>query len=166
MDDNKITQISKFIVQNSRGMVHEQAVVNLFASVDEYSQVIKEIVKRFRSIGITLVRTEFEGKRYFVVSSPGKDEQVSPAMYGVLGIIIAMYNEIGSELSVKKLKNVLNDVWNEVELLIEANYLSKIKKDNETMLILTPIAKAATQKIAKELNIRDLINISNQKNEN
>lgn len=166
MDDNKITHISKLILQSTRGMVHEQDIVNLFSSIEEYSQAIKEIVNRFRSIGLTLVRTEYEGKQYFVVSSPGKDEQVSPAMYGVLGIIIAMYNEIGSELSVKKLKKVLNDVWTEVELLIEANYLAEIKKDNEMMLMLTPIAKAATRKIAKELNIRDLIDTSNNKIEN
>jgi hypothetical protein len=53
-------------------------------------------------------------------------------------------------------------VWNEVELLVEANYLAKIKKKNEFVIILTPIAKAATQKIAKDLNIRDLLNVNKE----
>ena len=159
MDEQKIQQVSRLILQNKSGMVQEQDIINLFPNTDEYAEAIKQIVFRYRQIGLSLVRTDFKGKKYYVVSSPGKDDQISPAMYGALGIIVAMYNELGTVVSISKLKEVLSDVWNEIELLQEANYLEEHEENGEKKLILTPLAKAATQKIAGGLKIRDFIDL-------
>lgn len=161
MNDSKIAQISRLFLQNTSGMVKEQDISNLFNNNQDYQNSLKIIVQNFRNIGFSLVRTSFNQERYFVLTAPGKDEKISPLMYGILGILIGLNNDLGKPISVSDAKKIFNDSWNELQMLIELNYIAYSGKKGEESIILTPIGKAATQKIAKDLSIRKLIDFSN-----
>ncbi|MHA1646336.1 MAG: hypothetical protein ACTSVL_02085, partial [Promethearchaeota archaeon] len=86
-----------------------------------------------------------------------KAKNISPSMYGTLGLIFATYNELGNALTYLEMKKIFKDVWDDVELLLQADYLKVIEEKGEKMLYLTPIAKAALKNIGKDLTLKSLI---------
>ncbi len=159
MNNPKIAQISRLILQNKQSMIKEQDIQNFFSTSQEYQETLVLVVQKFREIGLSLVRTTFNHEKYFVLTSAGKDEKISPLMYGILGIIIALQNDFGKPVSKKDAQQIFKDVWDDLLLLAELKYIVFQDKDESTNIILTPIGKAATQKIAKDLNIRSFIDI-------
>ena len=152
-----LQQISRLIIQNKKKIVNERDIINLCSNDEEYKEMIPILVQNFKLIGFSLIRTTFQGKRYFVLTTPGKDDIISPSMYGTLGLIIALYNEVGREIELNKIKQIFKELWDEVEELIKHNYL-QISKDKGTEIItVTPIGKAAFKNILKEFNLPKIL---------
>ena len=152
-----LQQISRLIIQNKKKIVKERDIINLCSDDEEYKRIIPVLVQNFKLIGFSLIRTTFQGKRYFVLTTPGKDDAISPSMYGTLGLIIALYNEVGRNIELTKIKQIFKELWDEVEELITHNYL-QISKDKGTEIItITPIGKAAFKNILKELNLPKIL---------
>ena len=74
----------------------------------------------------------------------------------LLGMIIGLQNDLGKPISKNDAQKLFQDVWAEIELLLEMNYLAYDKKDEEK-IVLTPIGKAAMKNISKDLSIRNFI---------
>ena len=152
-----LQQISRLIIQNKKKIVNERDIINLCSDEEEYKKIIPALVQNFKLIGFSLIRTTFQGERYFVLTTPGKDDAISPSMYGTLGLIIALYNEVGRNIELIKIKQIFKELWDEVEELITHNYL-QISKDKGTEIItITPIGKAAFKNILKDLNLPKIL---------
>ena len=152
-----LQQISRLIIQNKKKIVNERDIINLCSDEEEYKEIIPILVQNFKLIGFSLIRTTFQGKRYFVLTTPGKDDIISPSMYGTLGLIIALYNEVGREIELIKIKQIFKELWDEVEELITHNYLQISQDNGSETLSITPIGKAAFKNILKELNLPKIL---------
>lgn len=152
-----LQQISRLIIQNKKKIVNERDIINLCSDEEEYKRIIPVLVHNFKLIGFSLIRTTFQGKRYFVLTTPGKDDIVSPSMYGTLGLIIALYNDVGREIELIKIKQIFKELWDEIEELITHNYLQISKDKGTDILTITPIGKAAFKNILKELNLPKIL---------
>ena len=152
-----LQQISRLIIQNKKKIVSERDIINLCLNDEEYKEIIPILVQNFKLIGFSLIRTTFQGKRYFVLTTPGKDDIISPSMYGTLGLIIALYNEVGREIELIKIKQIFKELWDEVEELIKHNYLQISKNKGSEILTITPIGKAAFKNILKDLNLPKIL---------
>lgn len=154
-----IERLCRFISVNSTGMTKEQDLINLCSGIDQLEQLIPEITHRFEQVGFSLVRSKFQGDRFYVLTTPGKDDRISPRMYGILGILIATFNELGPELEVKTVKELFHDMWGDIEQLIALNYLQYSPQGTTTNLIVTPIAKAALKNVLKSLELKNLFKV-------
>jgi len=152
-----LQQISRLIIKNKKKIVKERDIINLCSDEEEYKRIIPVLVQNFKLIGFSLIRTTFQGKRYFVLTTPGKDDAISPSMYGALGLIIALYNEVGRNIELTKIKQIFKELWDEVEELITHNYLQISKDKGIDILTITPIGKAAFKNILKELNLPKIL---------
>ena len=101
-----LQQISRLIIQNKKKIVSERDIINLCSNEEKYKRIIPVLVQNFKLIGFSLIRTTFQGKRYFVLTTPGKDDVISPSMYGTLGLIIALYNDVVINLELFKIKHI------------------------------------------------------------
>jgi hypothetical protein len=145
-DTDKITQLSRILLLNEKKMAREQDLTNLAGTVEELEELIPELTNRFNGLGLSLVRTKFQGERYYVLTAPGKDEKLSPKMYGTLAILIATFNDLGSDLPVQELKPIFNELWDEVEQLKTMNYLMQWINDGIEVLTATPLGKIRFKK--------------------
>jgi len=152
-----LQQISRLIIQNKKKIVNERDIINLCSDEEEYKKMIPVLVQNFKLIGFSLIRTTFQGKRYFVLTTPGKDDAISPSMYGTLGLIIALNNEVGRDIELTKIKQIFKELWDEVEELITHNYLQISKDKGTDILTITPIGKAAFKNILRELNLPKIL---------
>ncbi len=150
-------QLSRLIVQNKNKVINERDIINLCSDEEEYNRIIPVLVQNFKLIGFSLIRTTFQGKRYFVLTTPGKDDIISPSMYGTLGLIIALHNEVGRDIKLIKIKQIFKELWDEVEELIKHNYLQISKNKGTDTLTITPIGKAAFKNILKDLNLPKIL---------
>ena len=78
-------------------------------------------------------------------------------MYGVLVSLLALYNEIGTNLEMLESKRIFKEVWEEVTFLLELNYLAEIEEDGTKKLAITPLGKAACKNIGKDINLKNLL---------
>ena len=150
----KITQV---LLQNKQGMVKESDLINISGSEDDFKRNIKSIIKDLQSLGFSLSRTTFGDAKYYVLTTPGKAENISPSMYGALGLIIATFNEIGDKIPLLELKKTFKNVWQSVEQLIENNYLQVKIENGQDYLKITPVGKASFKNVLKSLTLKDII---------
>lgn len=158
VNETNINRLSQVILQGR--MIRQQDLQNLCSSAEEFVQTIPELIKNFQAIGLSLARTTFKGDKYFILTSPGKDPSISPSMYGTLALILTMYNEIGSDLPVEQMRKLFQEVWSDVEQLMDANYLQVDSTQQEEHLLITPMGKAAFKNIVKNLKFKELIDFS------
>ncbi|WP_371806571.1 hypothetical protein [Candidatus Lokiarchaeum ossiferum] len=159
VNEQLTARLSRILLQNQTGMVKEQDVRNLCSSNEEYSQIIPQLVSDFKNLGLSLIRTKFQGDRYFVVTTPGKDSRITPSMYGTMALLIATANEIGNDLDVAKMKKIFKNVWSDVESLITLEYLSLQETKGGEKIEITPIGKGAFKNIMKDLNLKTVSNL-------
>ena len=152
-----VMKLSRLILQNPQRMIKEQDIQNFCTNTDEYQQVVGDLVANFKKIGFTLSRSAFQKDRYFVLTAPGKDDVISPSMYGALALIIATLNEFGTDLEFDEAQGLFKEVWGEVEQLVGAQYLAIVEENGKPMLVVTPIGKAAFRTMLKDLRLKDLI---------
>jgi len=138
-------------------MIKEQELINFCESEEEFKKVIKQIVKNFEDLGLSLVRTTYKNKKYYVLTKPGKDSKISPSMYGILAMLISTYNELGADIPLVKIKQIFRNVWDDIDLLIEEGYLNINQKRGEEHLVITPLAKASFKDIIKDLDLKRIM---------
>ncbi len=156
VNEQLIARLSRILLQNQTGMVKEHDLRNLCASEEEYTQIIPQIVKDFKNLGLSLIRTKFQGERYYVLTTPGKDSKITPSMYGAMALIIATVNEIGNNLLVSELKAIFKNVWSDIESLLSIDYLRIVKTKDGEKIEITPLGKGAFKNIMKDLNLKKL----------
>ena len=157
--NENIEKMTTFILQNPKGMIKEGDLRNFFDSDEAFQEIVPEIAKRFQAIGLSLVRTNYMNEKYFVLSTLGKDESISPSMYGALSLLAALYNELGTEMDIISVKQLMKDIWGEIEQLIAVNYLQSVIEKGKEWLKITPIGKSALKNILKELNLKKILEI-------
>ena len=153
-----IKNITKLILTNQQKMIREEDIKNLCDSSLDFAQIISSVYENLKKIGFDLITTKFLDNKYYVLTSEGKDDDLTPSQYGTLALILALSKELDENLKINDLKELFMDVWaSDVENLIQKDFLRKIKIENIELVKITPLGKAIMKNIIQDLNLKSLL---------
>lgn len=154
-----VRKITKLILTNQQKMVREEDLKNLCEG-SNFDQIINEVYLNLKKVGFELITTKFLDQKYYVLTSEGKDDNITPSQYGTLALIVALSKEVDENIKVDDLKKILSEVWtSDVEFLIENDYLRKISIDDLELVKITPLGKAALKNIIQDIQLKNLIEV-------
>ncbi len=153
-----IRNITKLILTNQQKMIREEDIKNLCDNSLDFAQIISSVYENLKKIGFDLITTKFLDNKYYVLTSEGKDDDLTPSQYGTLALILALSKELDENLKLNDLKELFMDVWaSDVENLIQKDFLRKIKIENIELVKVTPLGKAIMKNIIQDLNLKNLL---------
>ncbi len=158
--EEAVKTITKIILTNKQKMIREEDLKNLCESSFDFDQIINKVYANLKNVGFELITTKFLEQKYFVLTSEGKDDNITPSQYGTLALILALSKEVDENINLNDLKEMFSEVWtSDVEFLIENDYLRKIKIDNLEIVKITPLGKSVLKNIIQDLQLKNLLNI-------
>jgi hypothetical protein len=153
--NESVTNITKMIITSPQSLIREEDLRNLCVGFD-FEDVLSEVYTNLKNIGFEFIKSQFLDQNYYILTSEGKDDNISPSQYGTLALILTLSKEIDEDLKIDDLKEVFNEVWaSDVEILIENDYLREIEKYG--IIKVTPLGKAVLKNIISDLNLSDLL---------
>ena len=161
--EETIKNISKIVLTSPQKMIREEDLRNLSKNF-EFEDVISAVYLNLQNIGFEFIKSKFLDQAYYVLTSEGKDDGVTPSQYGTLALILALSKEIDENLEIKDLEEIFKDVWgSDVEFLIKNDYLRKFEDQN--ILRITPLGKALLKNIIQDLDLKNLLEAFTSKNQ-
>jgi len=152
-----VKNIAKIILTSPQKMIREEDLLILTKNLD-FEQVISAVYSNLKNVGFEFIKSRFLGQNYYILTSEGKDDRVTPSQYGTLALILALSKELD------ELKDIFKEVWNtDVKFLIENDYIRKI--DDQNILKITPLGKALLKNIIKDIELKNLLEIFKRKKE-
>jgi len=156
-----VRKITKLILTHQQKMVREEDLRNLCEDYN-YDRIINEVYINLRNVDLELITTKFLDQNYFVLTSEGKDDNITPSQYGTLALILALSKEVDENMKLSDLKDIFSEVWTtDIEFLIEKDYLRKINVEDLEIVKITPLGKATLKNIIENLQLKNLLNIFN-----
>ena len=154
-----IREIAKLILTNKKKMVKEEDLIRLYdKSTSDFDETFKALYEQFNKLGFELINSEFQGNNYYVLTSEGKDDNITPSQYGSLALIAALSKEVNENIKIEDLKEIFKDQWNfDIKFLIDNDFLRKI--DDLGIIKITPIGKAILKEILPDLSLDRLLDI-------
>ncbi|MHA1254789.1 MAG: hypothetical protein ACTSPS_04230, partial [Promethearchaeota archaeon] len=117
-----------------------------------------------KNVGFEFIKSRFLGQNYYILTSEGKDDRVTPSQYGTLALILALSKEMDGNLDLNDLKDIFKEVWNtDMKFLFENDYIRKIEDQN--ILTITPLGKALLKNIIKDIELKNLLEVFKRKKE-
>ena len=158
-----VKNIAKIILTSPQKMIREEDLLILTKNLD-FEQVISAVYSSLRNVGFEFIKSKFLDQNYYILTSEGKDDRVTPSQYGTLVLILALSKELDDNLDLNDLKDIFKEVWNtDMKFLIENDYLRKIGDQN--LLRITPLGKALLKNIIKDLELKTLLEAFKRKKE-
>ncbi|MHA1883412.1 MAG: hypothetical protein ACXAAI_15555 [Promethearchaeota archaeon] len=157
-----VKNITKLILTNPQKMIREDDLKTLSRDVD-FEQVIAEVYANLQNIGFELITTRFLDQQFYILTSEGKDDDITPSQYGTLALIVALSKEIDENIKIEDLKEIFADVWDtDIQFLIESDYI----RDFEELGIIkvAPLGKAIMKNIIMDLNLKNLLDLFKEEN--
>ncbi len=158
-----VKNIAKIVLTSPQKMIREEDLLILTKNFD-FEQVISAVYSNLKNVGFEFIKSRFLGQNYYILTSEGKDDRVTPSQYGTLVLILALSKELDDNLDLNDLKDIFKEVWNsDMKFLIENDYLRKIEDQN--ILKITPLGKALLKNIIKDIELKNLLETFKRKKE-
>ncbi len=158
-----VKNIAKIVITSPQKMIREEDLLILTKNLD-FDQVISAVYSNLKNVGFEFIKSRFLDQNYYILTSEGKDDRVTPSQYGTLALILALSKELDENLDLNDLKDIFKEVWNtDMKFLIENDYLRKIKDQN--ILKITPLGKALLKNIIKDIELKNLLEAFKRKKE-
>ncbi len=152
-----IKNITKIILTNPQKMIREEDLKNLSKDLN-FKQVMSEVYVNLKNIGFELIKTKFLGQTFYILTSEGKDDDVTPSQYGALALIVALSKEVDENIKIEDLKEIFNEIWDtDIQFLIENDYLRKF--DELGIIRVAPLGKATMKNIIREIQLKNLLDL-------
>ncbi len=152
-----IINITKIILTNPQKMMREEDLKNLSKDLN-FKQVISEVYVNLKNIGFELIKTKFLGQTFYILTSEGKDDNVTPSQYGTLALIVALSKEVDENIKIEDLKEIFNEIWDtDIQFLIENDYIRKF--DELGIIRVAPLGKAIMKNIIVDIQLKNLLNL-------
>ena len=161
-NDEITRKITKVILTNQQKMLREDDLRNLCEG-SNFDQIIKSVYASLQNIGFELITTKFLDQKYYVLTSEGKDDAISPSSYGTLALILALSKEVDENIQLSDLKEIFSEVWSSVNDLILNDYLRKININDLDIIKITPLGKATLKNIIHNINLKNLLEVFKNK---
>ncbi len=152
-----IKHITKLILINPQKVIRENDLINLSKNFN-FEQVMSEVYVGLKNVGFELIKTKFMEQQYYILTSDGKDDNITPSQYGILALIIALSKEVDENIKISDLKEIFTEDWkNEIKFLIDNDYLRRF--DDIGTIRVTHLGKAIMKNIFKEIKLKNLLNV-------
>ncbi|MHA1191531.1 MAG: hypothetical protein ACTSP9_04460 [Promethearchaeota archaeon] len=155
--EKTVRNITKLILTNPQKLIREEDLKTL-SSKHDFEDLISDVYTNLQNVGFELIKTKFFDQSFYVLTTDGMDDTISPSQYGILALITALSKELDENLPIKDIKDLFSDVWNsDVKFLIDNDYL----RENEDLAIIrvTPLGKAILKNIIQDLRLKNLLNV-------
>jgi len=152
-----IKNITKLILTNPQKIVREEDLKNLSKNFD-FEQIMSDVYLNLKNVGFELIRTKFIEQQYYILTSDGKDDKITPSQYGILALTIALSKEVDENIKIDDLKEIFTELWDtDVQFLINNDYLRMF--DDLGLIKVTPLGKATMKNIIKDLQLKNILNV-------
>lgn len=156
-----VKNISKIILTNPQKIIREEDLRNLSREFN-FDQIMGDVYFNLKNVGFELIKTKFLDQQFYILTSDGKDDNITPSQYGILALIIALSKEVDENIKSKDLKEIFVELWDsDVQFLIDNDYLRKF--DEVGIIKVTPMGKAIMKNVIKDLQLKNLINLFENK---
>jgi len=152
-----VKNITKLILTNPQKVIREEDLKNLSKDFN-FEQIMSEIYVNLRNIGFELIKTNFLDQQYYILTSEGKDDNITPSQYGTLALIIALSKELDDNMKIEDLKEIFADIWDtDIQFLLNNDYLRKF--DDLEIIKVAPLGKATMKNIIREIQLKNLLDL-------
>jgi hypothetical protein len=152
-----VKNITKLILTNPQKIIREEDLRNLSKDFN-FEQIMSEVYLNLRNVGFELIKTKFIDHEFYILTSDGKDDNITPSQYGILALIIALGKEIDEHIKIDDLEEIFSELWDsDVQFLINNDYLRKF--DDLGLIQVTPLGKATMKNIIKDLQLKNLLDV-------
>ncbi|MFX0106144.1 MAG: hypothetical protein ACFE75_11720 [Candidatus Hodarchaeota archaeon] len=159
--DKIVQNITKLILTNPQKTIREEDLKNLSKGFN-FEQIMSEVYLNLKNVGFELIQTTFINQRFYILTSDGKDDNITPSQYGILALIIALSKEVDENIKTEDLKEIFNKLWDsDVQFLIDNDYLREF--DEIGIIRITPLGKATMKNIIKDIQLKYLLNVFENK---
>ncbi|MHA1195378.1 MAG: hypothetical protein ACTSRH_04625 [Promethearchaeota archaeon] len=157
--NENVRKISRLILTSPQKLIREEDLRNMIKDHD-FNQIIGKVYHDLKQVGFELIKTKFQDETYYILTTEGKDDEITPTQYGILAILIALTNELGENLNLAYMKDLFVDLWEiDIKPLVKDNYLQI--DENLGILRVSPLGKALLKEIAKNLTLKNLLSSFN-----
>ncbi|MFW9998937.1 MAG: hypothetical protein ACFE9Q_11515 [Candidatus Hodarchaeota archaeon] len=152
-----VKNITRLILTNPQKIIREEDLRNLSKNFS-FEQIMSDVYLKLRNVGFELIKTKFIEQDFYILTSDGKDDNITPSQYGILALILALGKEIDENIKIDDLKEIFAELWDtDIQFLINNDYLRRF--DELGLIKVTPLGKATMKNIIKELELKNLLNI-------
>lgn len=152
-----VRKITRIILTNPQKMIREEDLKNLSKDLN-FEIIMSEIYVNLQNIGFELIKTTFLEQKYYILTSGGKDDNVTPSQYGTLAIIIALSKEVDENVKIENLKEIFAEIWDtDIQFLIDNDYLRKFEELG--IIKVAPLGKAIMKNIIRDINLKNLLEL-------
>jgi len=124
----------------------------------EFNNVISEVYLNLKNVGFELITSKFLDQNYYILTSYGKDDNITPSQYGTLAVILALSKEVDENIKLNDLKEIFGNVWSsDIKFLIDNDYIREF--ENLGIIKVTPLGKALLKNIVQDLKLKNLLRI-------
>ena len=155
-----VKKIATLILTSQQKMIREADLKSLYdLPLDlEFDSIFDDAHELLNKVGFELIKTKFQDQIYYVLTSDGKDDNITPSQYGILALIIALCKEVDENIKTEDLKEIFAELWDtDVQFLINNDYLRRF--DDLGLIKVTPLGKATMKNIIKDLQLKNLLNV-------
>ena len=153
--ENTVREITKIVLTSPQKMIRKEDLVNLSRGFD-FEKIISDVYRNLTKVGFEFISSNFLGHKYYILTSEGKDDRISPSQYGTLALIIALSKEVDENININDLKEMFFEVWDtDIQFLIENDYLRK--DDTLNIIKVTPLGKSLLKDIINTLELKKII---------
>ncbi len=152
-----VQNISRIILTNPQKMIREEDLRNLCKNF-EFKNIISKVYLNLKNVGFELITSKFLDQNYYILTSYGKDDNITPSQYGTLALILALSKEVDENIKIYDLKEIFGKVWNsDIKFLIDNDYIREF--ENLGIIKVTPLGKALLKNIVQNLQLKNLLRI-------
>ena len=152
-----IRNITRIILTNPQKMIREEDIRNLCKDF-EFNNIISKVYLDLKKVGFELITSKFLDQNYYILTSYGKDDNITPSQYGTLALILALSKEVDENIKINDLKEIFGNVWNsDIKFLIDNDYIREF--ENLGIIKVTPLGKALLKNIVQDLQLKNLLRI-------
>ncbi len=141
------------LLQSKSDLISEEGIEKLFPNPETYQNILKQIGQKLAELGLELIRTTFEGKKYFVLGLLSKISPIPEDLLGVLIFVAAYLKDHDEKVPQDQFENIFADVMADVEQLVNQGYVLK----KEESYVLHPRTKVLLKNIYKNLEFQKLL---------
>jgi len=157
---NQIVQkITKLILTNEQKMIREEDLLNLCPESIDFEQVINQTYKNLMDVGFELITSTFLEQKFYILTTEGKDDDITPSQYGTLAFILALTKEVDENLKFSDLRDIFSKIWDSVEFLLKKDYIRKLTINNLEIIKVTPLGKALLKNVIENINLKNVLEI-------
>ena len=151
-----IRNITKLILTNPQKIIREEDLKNLSKDFN-FEEIMSDVYLNLRNVGLDLIKTTFLEQKYYVLTSEGKDDNITPSQYGTLALIIALSKEVDENIKIEDLREIFEEIWDtDVQFLIDNDYIRKF--DELGIIKISPLGKAIMKNIIMDIDLNNLLN--------